>query len=437
MKRKQGAGMDTRFIMERTHYYSPAINIVLSVTIGGGTSEEELRTAIHKALEMHEIFDHKVILDYKGDSYYTPITRSILKIETRDSAADEEWKQIVHEQERIPFDFIHGELVRFFILKKIDTMQLIIVAHHLTGDGLAITYLLRDIMTALANPSLSFPKQPIQLITEGMLPKDVTLNPWIRFLAKQSNKSWRKNKKIFQYEEYLTMFHAFWRNRQVAIENHVISGVELKYLYEKCKEYNVTMNSAIVSAFSMAVKTDTKVGMAVSVRPQGYEGMGNYASGISIRFIPDDKKSFWENVRDVQIVIHKKLKNNRKKYLVLKFFSVIEATLLDAINFSAFASYDNKVATRFSKIFGYTGKFKEIGITNLTKLKIPVVYDKYSIDNLDFIAPLVPYTKRIIGVVTVGDTMSVTMQYEVKAGSENIKKDFEDAMHILCSGSHL
>jgi len=66
-----------------------------------------------------------------------------------------------------------------------------------------------------------------------------------------------------------------------------------------------------------------------------------------------------------------------------------------------------------------------------------VVYDKYSIDNLDFIAPLVPYTKRIIGVVTVGDTMSVTMQYEVKAGSENIKKDFEDAMHILCSVSHV
>jgi hypothetical protein len=120
----KGEGMDTNFIVERTHYYSPAINIVMVVTIGGAPSVEELQNAIKKAIRKHEIFDHKVILDEKGDSYYSPIPKSILKIETKKSNHEEDWKQIIHEQERIPFDFVHGELIRFFIIQKMEALRI-------------------------------------------------------------------------------------------------------------------------------------------------------------------------------------------------------------------------------------------------------------------------------------------------------------------------
>jgi hypothetical protein len=40
-----GEDLDTNFIVERTHYYSPAINIVMVVTIGGAPSVEELQEA--------------------------------------------------------------------------------------------------------------------------------------------------------------------------------------------------------------------------------------------------------------------------------------------------------------------------------------------------------------------------------------------------------
>jgi acyl dehydratase len=72
-------------------------------------------------------------------------------------------------------------------------------------------------------------------------------------------------------------------------------------------------------------------------------------------------------------------------------------------------------------------------MTNLTKLKIPCVYGNYSIDEIDFVAPLVPYGKRLIGVVTLEDRMSITMQYEVKEGSEERKAEFERALNLLYS----
>ncbi len=428
-----GDGMDYKFIKERTHYYAPAINIVMSVTIGGAPSKVELQKAIHKAVKKHEIFNSKVYLDEKGDSFYSVIPEGMVKIETRDSDKEEDWKKIIHEQERIPFDFIHGELIRFFILKKVDAIGLVIVAHHLVGDGLAITYLIRDIMESLGNPFLSFQKMPIQLYNVESIPTGAILRPWILLLIKLSNKSWNKNKKVFQYAEYLDMFHSYWKNRKTAVESKVISGSDLTKLMEKCKANNVTMNSAIVTAFLLGVKVEKEVGMAASIRPEGYEGMGNYATGISINYSPDYNKSFWENTQIVQAYIYKKINDDKAKYFLLQFLRNIEPTLVDAAYFSAFAGFDNKMAGRYRDMFGYNNKKKGFSVTNLTKLKIPSVYGNYSIDNLDFVAPIVPNAKQIIGVVTLEDKMSITMQYEVKEDAENKKKDFENSIHILCS----
>ncbi|MHB8129651.1 MAG: condensation domain-containing protein [Mobilitalea sp.] len=425
--------MDIRLKTERTHYYSPSINIVMVVTIGGKPSENELRSAIHKALEKHAMFNSKVYQDEKGDSFYSIIAKGINKIETRDSVGEEDWKQIIQEQERIAFDFINGELIRFFILRKNDSLQLIIVAHHLAGDALAITYLIRDIMTALDKPSRPFPKLPIELFYDEKMPKDVTMYPLLSLWLKKSNRSWNKNKRVFQYEEYLSMFQALWRKRQTAVENSIISGADLKNLLEKCKENKVTINSAIVTAFLLAVKNEKEAGMAVSIRPDGYEGMGNFASGVSVKYKPNQKKTFWENASRVQAGIYKRLNNNRRKYFIIKFQNMIEPTLIDAAFFSAVTDFDNKVAAKFATVLGLNGNTRGIGVTNLARVGIPSVYGKYSIQRIVFVAPIVLYSKRIIGVVTLADEMSITMQYVVKKDSKELRENFEEAVKLLCT----
>ncbi|MDF2906746.1 MAG: condensation domain protein [Herbinix sp.] len=425
--------MEHRLLTERIHYYAPAINIVLAFTIGGNPNIEELKTAIKKAMDQHDIFRSRVVLNEEGEGYYEAIPEAVVKIELRESYDEEDWKKLIYEQERIPFDFVNGELVRYFILRKTEGIQLVMIAHHLCGDGLAITYLLRDIMTALGNPDQGTVRMPIRICSEQDIPRAARLKPHVKFLVRLGNKRWNKTKRVFRYEEFLSMFHQYWVNRQTAVEDFVISGDTLKRLQEVCRSRKITINTAIATAFLLTIGTETESGYAVSVRPEGYEGMGNFASGVSIEYEIAKNKSFWENATAIQEQLYRKIKNVKKKYFVLEFMSKIEPTIMDAIYFNAYAGYQDKLAQTFGNMFRYNGNPRGMGITNLTRLGIPSSYGSYRIEDLRFVAPIIPNSKRIIGVVTLDDNMSITMNYMVTGEKDTYQQQFKEAMTLLCS----
>jgi NRPS condensation-like uncharacterized protein len=425
--------MDFKFIVERTHYFAPVINVVMTVTIKGSPKQEDLQEAIAKATQRHEIFQSRVYIDENGDSFYALCPDAKYRIETIEATGDMDWKLLIHEQERLPFHIEKGDMIRFFIIKQVEQIRLVIIAHHLVGDGMAMIYLIRDIMAALDNPSIHYDKMPVRVFHEEDFPKDVKLNPIIQLLAKQINKNWSKRKKVFTYDEFLAMFHSYWKGRQNNILDATISGQELQKLLRKCKEQNVTVNSAIATAFLLAVKEEKEVGLAVNIRPEGYEGMGNFASGISIRYQEDNKKSFWDNAKKVHELIHHKLNRNSNRYFLLKFLSILKPTLVDATHFSACGGFEDKIAGRASDMFGYRGNPKGISISNLAKPDIPSTYGPYAIDSIEFVPPLIENTKRVIGIVTIEDRMTVTMQYENKTGAEKMEESFREAIHILNS----
>lgn len=421
-----------RLITARTHYYAPAANIVMAVAITGEPSVDELTIAIQKAVSKHEIFSNKVILDNNGDCFYLAIKPRSITLNVKEMKEEADWKKLVNEQERIPFDFQNGELLRFFLLTKRGNRKLLLVANHLAGDGLAILFLIRDIMTFLDNPELQCDMLPVQLMDDFGYPKDSKLNPFYRLILKQINQSWIKNKKIFRYEEFTDMFRSYWKNRQLGIADETISDTDLQNLITKCRENRVTVNSAIAAAFLLAAPGENEIGMAVSVRPEGYEGMGNFASGISVQYEPDRKKSFWKNAKKIHKLIYKKLKKNEEKYFVLQFLKGLEPTLIDASYFSSFAGFYNKQAAKVREWFSYNEKQQlAFGVSNLAKPKLPCRYGKYGIEDIKFVPPLMPNNKVVIGIVTIGNKMTITMQYEKKQGYEKSIKAFKDAIRLL------
>ncbi|MDF2988998.1 MAG: hypothetical protein K0R50_4508, partial [Eubacterium sp.] len=64
--------MKYRIEYERTHYFSPAINIAMLVNISGNPSEEELKTAVKNAVNQHELLTSKIEADEYGHGYYVP-----------------------------------------------------------------------------------------------------------------------------------------------------------------------------------------------------------------------------------------------------------------------------------------------------------------------------------------------------------------------------
>ncbi len=425
--------MEHQLLTERIHYYAPAINIVLAFHIGGNPSIDQLKAAIQKAIDKHDIFRSRVVLNEEGEGYYEPIPEAVVKIDLRESNDKEDWKRLIYEQERIALNFVEGELVRFFILRKAEGIQLVIIAHHLCGDGLGITYLLRDIMTARGSPEEIGERMPIRICTKKDFPKIVKLKLHIRLLVGLWNKQWNRTKRVFRYEEFLSMFQRFWDRHQTAIEDFMITGESLTKLQAKCRSKKITLNTAITTAFILALKSENESGYAVSVRPEGYEGMGNFTSGLALDYEPSEGSSFWENAAAIQEEIYMKLNNMRRKYFVLEFMSKIEPTIMDAIYFHTYTDYQDMIAESFSNMFRYNGNPRGLGLTNLTRLGIPSTYGSYRIEKLHFVAPTVPNAKRIVGVVTLEDTMTITMHYFVTREQELYRQQFKDAMGKLCS----
>lgn len=404
---------------ERTHYYSPSIYVTMRVLIKPAVSFEQLKEAIKRATTAYDILNCKIQANEKGEVFYIPIKEPIINITENEAL----------HQERMPFAFEEGELIRYSIAQKVEGTRLTIIAHHLIGDGKSLVLYIRNIMKALGDPEIAFETLPVKTLGVEDLPKEIKLNPIIKLMVKFANGSWKKRGKIFSYQEYLHMFNQFWETRHTHLLQTEIKGSALKRLMNKCKAQQVMVNSAIITAFLLASK-EKHAGIAVNIREAEDEHLGNYASGISIQASLNPDLNFWENARTVHKLIYTKLNNEQAVYFLLKFLGELSPTLIDAAYFAAFDQYNNNLAKKMSHMFGYDGEAKGISVTNLTKVNIPSAYGNYTLSELVFIPPLVANAKRVIGVVTLEDTMTITMKFDKEKTTE-MKVVFEDAMSKL------
>lgn len=415
---------------ERTHLFAPNINVSTKVDIIGNPSDDKLSDAIKRAVMHNEILSCKIMIEPNGDAYYFKLDDPVLSISILNTNSLDDWKQVIKQQETCPFHIDQGELIRFFILKNKETTQLLIVAHHLAGDGLSFSYLVEDIMNSLSS-SASLSYKPIQLYDSSVLPKGSRLNPVTRMMLKSLNRKWKKNGKAFTLQDSSRLFQAYWNNRSTDFLCEVISDTNCNNILQKSKKYGIKVNSIITTAFLKSISEKLNIGLTVNLRPDHYKGMGNYATGISIEYTYDDTIDFFMNAKKVEELIYIKLNSDKHKYFLTQFMGALEPTLIDAVYFSAFSDYKNKVSKTMQTMFGYNDNPNAISISNLTKLNINSQYGNYGITNYVVIPPVVANAKRMIGVATLGNSMSISMNM-LKDESYNESCDFfEKAMKIL------
>jgi hypothetical protein len=394
-----------------------------------------------------------VCLDEDGKAYFRVIDSANYSV----TESNHNWRTILQEQEKIPFDIQNGEYLRFYIIsdkttdptdrtadhadaadgaKPTGKVTLLIIAHHLAGDGTSYAYLLQDIMKALNGEKIEM--KPIELFDMSSLPGESKLGSLMRLMLKRLNRKWDKTGKRFTFEERQEMHLKYWSGHSSYVTSDALSGSAYDSLIAAAKANNVSVNTIITTAFIKAAEECGEmkaqdVGHAVSIRKKDYNGMGNFATGISIKYLYDERKEFYENAKCVHKLIYEKLDNNKKKYFLLQFMGSITGSLCDAIYFSAVSGYGNRTALNFSRMFGYNGNPKGISITNLTKLPIEKSYGNFEIPDFVFVPPLVLNAKRIIGIASLGNRMEISFCVEDDSSRESNIQYFTKAMSILKS----
>ncbi len=415
----------TKIDKERTWIYSPVNDIVIKVDIKGILSEEQLKKAIKDTVNHYDMLQQKIVVDNDGNAYY-------LKAETFEpiiKLIEGDWKEAAKEQEKYPFAIDIGEFIRFFYQKTETGMTLLIIAHHIAGDGISFTYFVQDIMRSISGEKVEY--KQLELYNMEKLPREARLRAPITWLIKYMNRKWRKTGRKFDFNNYYKMYDQYWNNRETLIYTDILEDEVYDSIYRYSKESNLTINTMITTALIRASDELCDVGMAASIREKEFTGMGNYATGISVKYQYNETISFVENARIVQKMIYDKLYNTSKRYFLLQFMRSIEPTLIDAIYFNTCSDYNNKTAETFSKMFGYSGNPKGISITNLTKLPIETKYGDFEIADFIFVPPLVLNAKRIIGVATIGKRMVVSLHINNDNEADEHRKFFYKGMEHL------
>lgn len=410
---------------ERMHLFTPNVNVVTKVKINGHIEKSVLDQAMNQVVDANEILRSKIIIENDGQAYYQVLSHNHIKIRQSDVS----WKDLMDREKEIAFDLEAGELIRVFYSFENQATEVVLITHHLAADGLSCQMIVDQLLQALNGRQLD--QSSINIIDSSEFPPDTKLPIATRLYAAYINKKWQKRGRVFNYKDYKTLFKGYWDTHKTCVLIEEIEANLVEQLRGYCKKNQVTVNSAVTTAYLKACGHQADFGMAVSVRCKSHAGLGNYASGIGLTMTYDYDKSFAVNCQMVHKAIYKKLGNPANKYYVLKFFDAIEQTLMDAVMMVAFTGYSQKTANYLSKLMGYSGKKIDFGISNLGRLNTSGNKGPYEIQDYVFVPPIIPNNKRVIGVATLNGRLTMAMHVQDQGFMDAEETFIKNARHTL------
>lgn len=413
--------MNSYVLTERSNLFEPNVYIQVLVQMEGVTSLEAMEEAVKKAFAANESTMSRIVIKEDGTAYYDRMTESGCRV----MVAKGEWQELVRKNEKIPFRIQEGELVRVFLIADKEDIKMLIMAHHLAGDGKSILYFLEDVMNALIGKKLD--DKPLELITKESLSKKSKLFLGIRAYVSRVNRKWMKKGKVFTWKDYDTIQEKYWKLNSSHILFRTFSEKELTNIKEAAKKAEVSINSYIITAFLKADLKKKVVGIPVDVREHNHS-MSNQVSGISITHPYSEKSTFEENMKAVHKKIGRQLKNPYEKYFVLQFLAALSPTLLDSVLLCTHGCYQNMISEKLAAVMGYLGdKTRDLGITNLGKLWLDKEYGPYKIKQIIFVPPAVSYARHVLGVSTWENEMTITYHFVNQQEDEEKEKEFFQA----------
>ena len=407
---------------ERGDLFDVNMIIAMKATVAGTEQLAfgDFQKSFYDAVSAYEILNSRLSLKHDGSCFYEPRTESGGASQTilQTSLSFEE---LLQQQEKIRFKLEDGEFLRCFVYEPCNgSRDFIFLMHHLGGDGKSLCYFIETFLNCLSGNGKTPEYQPVKLLTTENLPKDSALPFVAKLLANHYNKMWLKEcgtSQIFSFEDMQKAYESFWKNHRTVVHIYPLDEAALKAELAECKKAGIGYTSYAVAKLLKDESGKKSVGLAVDARPDGNRTMSNQATGISVDYAYNKKKTLVENAACIDRLMKAKLAKPELKYFILQFMAAFEPSLVDAVNLEFAGAFHSKTSEKLAQLLGYGTNTKDYSITNLTKLDIPVEYSggraSLKIEDFVFVPPVVSYGKNIIGMVTAnGRLCTVLHRYE-------------------------
>ena len=412
--------------IERYFLRCPNANAILLVKIRGSISATQLGAVLPELRRKHPLLGARISLDHKNIAWLTTegVPENLVHVEQRAARDPDAWVQRVTEEQRFRFPLDKGPLIRFVLLNYPETSHLIINCHHLICDGLSMTYLVHDILSHIANPKEKS-ESPVDPPTmeETYFPSSASLSLLQRIRLKILNKLWERQDISFNEDDYVALHRKYWSEQK---SNRILSwgltGSQTSDFVSRCRKENVTVNSAIATAF-IAAQNDVQgkrpyylrtVSMPVDIRarlsPPVGEIFGLYISSVKAKLNYITGTSFWSNVRRIHRKIKKQL-THKKIFMLPQQANYLHSTLIDSIYFSKYGLLSNKIASLFLRFSGVNRLNTGLEISNIGQYKFPVDYGSLKLEAIIIPFFLSDYQEKSLRIISVGKEMFFTFTF--------------------------
>ncbi|MEO0685707.1 MAG: condensation domain-containing protein, partial [Cyanobacteria bacterium J06649_11] len=407
---------------ERKFLRMPSANVVMVAQINGLVSREQLKAAVIKARQKHFLLGIRVSLDKDSAGWFTQKEVPEIPVEVIPRFTNEDWIQTTIEELKRTFSTQTGPLIRFLLLKSPEVSDLIVTAHHSICDGRSLVYLIRDIMVYLSNPEQDVETpQVIPVVVEDCLPSSVMGSFLYRLIVKRINRKWMRKGIFFNDNDYKDLHQTFWQNNKVSILSWELTEPQTSTLVSRCRQEQVTINSALYAAFIAAqnhIQGNSQPYLQNIMVPVDFrswlrkpvgEAIGFYASAVMFKQKYHPKKSFWDMAR----IIDKKIKQHltNKNIFQGQKLNLLSPSLMDGLVFAKQGKLNDKMALNLLKKKGLDKLFVGIVISNLGKIDIPVDYGNLHLEAVRGAAVYSDSAEKILEVVTVGGKMYLTLTF--------------------------
>jgi len=240
--------------LERILLWHPNCNVSMVARIKGDVSVERFHSAIEVIRQMHPIVGTKIVFDDEYNAWFSTdnVPKPSFKTVTRIS--DTQWFEELQIEVQTPFNLQTGPLIKFVLVHSKEVSDLVIICNHSICDGMALVYLVRDLLICYTNPEEEiktlFPPYNDEFLPDN---RSFSLSSVLTRLVKyHANRQWEKSPYYFDYEDYFTLQTAYWEKNAFGSVLLELNTDKTNELSKRCKENGVTIGSAVTTAFIAA-----------------------------------------------------------------------------------------------------------------------------------------------------------------------------------------
>ena len=113
--------------------------------VGGSTRTQQWQDALDRVCRQSALIWSRIVPDQRGAPVFTPVPCGSIPLRVVENAMSE-WTAHVAGQLDQPFDASRAPLLRATLLHGADRSVIILCAHHSMADGLALSFLMRDVL---------------------------------------------------------------------------------------------------------------------------------------------------------------------------------------------------------------------------------------------------------------------------------------------------